>query len=62
VAAALKALGTPPISRETRTYMTGVAALLPGATRRNGPPPRLRAMRANALRHLLLTCPDYQTC
>jgi uncharacterized protein (DUF1800 family) len=63
VSAALAALGQPPLSSASASHLRWVAKRLGGAaSARTGPPARLRAMRRNALRQLILTSPDYQTC
>lgn len=61
LATALKRLGNPPLSGQTFAALTQVAERLGGRSGRHRPPARVRAMRFNALRHLVLTSPDYQT-
>jgi hypothetical protein len=63
VAAALAALGNPPLSSATASHLSWVARqLVGGGSGKTGPPARLRAMRRNALRQLILSSPDYNTC
>jgi uncharacterized protein (DUF1800 family) len=63
VAAALAALGNPPLSSATASHLRWVAKqLVGGRSGKTGPPARLRAMRRNALRQLILSSPDYSTC
>jgi uncharacterized protein (DUF1800 family) len=62
VTAAHNSLGSPPLSKQTLVYLGQAAAYLNDRPWNSKPPPAIRAMRFNALRHLILTCPDIQTC
>ena len=62
LAAALKSLGNPPLSQPSAAYLRRAAGYLNDRAGNGEPRPAIRAMRLNALRHLILTCPDYQTC
>lgn len=61
LAAALASLGNPPLPAETSAALAQVADRLAGRAGHMSSG-RLRAMRFNALRHLILTSPDHQTC
>lgn len=62
LATALARLGNPPLTPGTAFYLGQAADRLSGAPGHHRLSPRIRAMRFNALRHLILTSPDYQTC
>jgi hypothetical protein len=62
VGAALRALGRPPLSAGTLDYLVRFAGRVAGKPHRRGVPARVRSMRHNALRQLILTAPDYHTC
>jgi uncharacterized protein (DUF1800 family) len=55
---ALRAVGDPPLSSETTAHLLGVARELQS----HRPARRVHTMRHNALRQLILSSPDYQTC
>jgi hypothetical protein len=62
VASALAFLDNPPIAAESRAILTSFAERCLPSTMTNLEQSVWRAMRQNALRQLVATCPDYQTC
>jgi Protein of unknown function (DUF1800) len=62
VAAALAFLDNPALSAETRTVLTSFAANCLPSAMTNLERSVYRAMRQNALRQLIVTAPEYQTC
>jgi hypothetical protein len=60
LAAALRFAGDPPLSAATASYLLAFARSCMPPPSYKGEESKLRALRQNALRHLILTCPDYQ--
>jgi uncharacterized protein (DUF1800 family) len=60
LAAALRFAGNPPLTSATAGYLLSFARGSVPASRYKGEGPKLRALRQNALRHLILTAPDFQ--
>ena len=54
--------GDPELTAETRRLLTAFAAQRAGGRRRLAAQRRYRGLRQNALRHLIATSPDFQTC
>jgi uncharacterized protein (DUF1800 family) len=59
---ALAVLGNPTISTETRNALSSFSANCMPAGMKSWEQSPNRAMRFNALRQLIATCPDYHTC
>jgi hypothetical protein len=59
---ALQWWGDPSITGETRAELERFAAAAIPAAPASWEHPHLRANRQNALRHLIATCPDANTC
>jgi hypothetical protein len=60
LAAALRDVGNPEIAAATRGYLLGFARACIARPRYDSERSAVRAMRRNALRHLILASPDHQ--
>jgi hypothetical protein len=60
LASALRFCGDPPLSSATKAYLLGFARACTPPPKDSANASAVLAQRQNALRHLILTCPDHQ--